>query len=208
MSTRGHNRRHPDSRAGKSTGLRSRLCRLTSALAALMIGLLLLRCNAIAQSAPPLEFQVKAAFLLNFTKFADWPADAFAGERAPLTICILGEDPFGPTLDQMVQGEEVSGRHVTVQRIRGVAAPKTCQVLYLRSSERELRQILASMPPGTLTVGEGDGFLSQGGMIAFVIENRRVRFDVNQGAASEAGLTLSSRLLSVARSVTNRSPRP
>ncbi len=65
----------------------------------------------------PVEYQVKAAFLLNFTKFIDWPEAAFASKDSPITICILGKDPFGPVLDEIVQGETVNARKVTVQRI-------------------------------------------------------------------------------------------
>ncbi len=64
-----------------------------------------------------MEYQVKAAFLLNFTKFIDWPAASFANPDSPITICILGKDPFGPVLDEIVQGETVNSRKVAVQRI-------------------------------------------------------------------------------------------
>ena len=80
--------------------------------------------------------------------------------------------------------------------------PKLCQILYLSAMTKDVPRILASVGPGVLTVGEeGDSFLRNGGVIAFVIENRRVRFEVNQTAAENAGLKLSSRLLRVARSV-------
>ena len=183
---------------------RSRTSTGKAAIAAVIPGLLLLAMAGRAADAPPLEYQVKAAFLLNFTKFVEWPVSAFADDRAPLTICILGDDPFGGMLDQMVQGEVVTGRRVAVQRIHGVPEAKTCQVLYVGQNAREARQVLAGLGPGVLTVGEGENFLRDGGIIAFVIDNRRVRFDVNQGVASDAGLTLSSRLLNVARSVRSK----
>jgi hypothetical protein len=149
----------------------------------------------------PLEYQVKAAFLLNFTKFVQWPATAFADEHSPLAICILGEDPFGNTLNEMVKGEAVNGREIVIQRIARDPAPKACQVLFVARSEKEARRILAEIGPGVLTVGEGAKFLQDGGIIAFVIQDRRVRFDIEQGAAARAMLTISSRLMSVARSV-------
>jgi hypothetical protein len=112
-----------------------------------------------------LEYQVKAVFLLNFTKFIEWPAAAFELPVSPVTICILGEDPFG------------------------AAKP------------------LPDLGPGVLTVGEGETFTREGGMIGLVIDNRRVRFDVNQTAAERAGLKISSKLLSVARDVQNKAAR-
>ncbi len=87
--------------------------------------------SARAAEAEPLEYQVKAAFLLNFTKFVQWPASAFADENSPVAICILGEDPFGNTLDEMVKGEALSGRQLVVQRIRRAPEPKSCQVLFV-----------------------------------------------------------------------------
>jgi hypothetical protein len=153
------------------------------------------------QAEEPLEYEVKAAFLLNFTKFIEWPAEAFASPGSPVSICILGEDSFGSTLDQIVSGEAINGRKVTAQRIKRAPPPRTCQILFVSKSEREAARILPELGPGVLTVGERDTFIREGGMIAFVIENRRVRFDINQIVAEKAGLKLSSKLLSVARSV-------
>lgn len=152
------------------------------------------------QAEEPLEYDVKAAFLLNFTKFIEWPAEAFASP-AQISICILGEDSFGSTLDQIVSGEAVNGRKVTVQRIKRPPPPRTCQILFVSKSEKEVAKTLSALGPGVLTVGERETFVREGGMIAFVIEERRVRFDINQGAAEKAGLKLSSKLLGVARSV-------
>jgi hypothetical protein len=165
--------------------------------ACLLAGLSL---GAVEEQA--LEHQVKAAFLLNFTKFVDWPDSAFTDAHSPIAICVLGEDPFGSALDQIVEGESVGARKVIVRRIREAPGPRQCQVLFLSGPIKDLSQILSGLSPGVLTVGEEhDGFLRAGGVISFVIENRRVRFDISQGAAENAGLKLSSRLLRVARSV-------
>jgi hypothetical protein len=160
-----------------------------------LIGLL-----AAAEAVPPLEYQVKAAFLLNFTKFTDWPPPETAVADIPFDICIIGEDPFGTALDQMVEGEKFQGRRIAVQRVRR-PAPGYCQVLFVGKGEKDIEGLLLQVGPGVLTVGEEAGFLRAGGMIDFVVENRRVRFDVNQGAVARAGLKISSKLLSVARSV-------
>jgi|SRR5579862_2458861 hypothetical protein len=149
----------------------------------------------------PLEYQVKAAFLLNFTKFIEWPPKAFGSPAAPVSICVLGDDSFGSTLDQIVAGELVNGRAVAAQKLKRTPPPQSCQIVFVGKSEKDVGKILPGLGPGVLTVGEKEGFLHEGGMIAFVVENRRVRFDVNQTAAENAGLKLSSKLLSVARSV-------
>jgi len=147
------------------------------------------------------EYQVKAAFLLNFTKFIEWPASAFEASDSPIAICILGDDPFGSTLDRIVAGEVVDGRKVTAQRVKQAPLPKSCQVLFAGRFEKDVSKVLPGLGPGVLTIGEGESFVRDGGMIAFVIENRRVRFEINQTAAERAGLKLSSRLLNVAKSV-------
>jgi hypothetical protein len=153
-----------------------------------------------AEEQPSLEYQVKAAFLLNFTKFIDWPQTEPADPAAPAGLCILGDDPFGQVLEQMVEGETLHGKKLSVQRVQR-PVPPSCQVLYINGSEKDTGILLAGLGPGVLTVGEGNGFLREGGMIAFVIENHKVRFDIDQGAAAKAGLRLSSKLLNVARSV-------
>lgn len=155
-------------------------------------------CRAAGDS---LEYQVKAAFLLNFTKFTEWPSSAFANASSPIAICVLGEDPFGNALNQIVAGEVVNDRKVVVQKAKVAPPSKACQVVFFGASEKDTRRILPGLGPGVLTVGEGEGFVHDGGMIAFVLENRRVRFEINQSAAENAGLKLSSKLLSVAKAV-------
>jgi hypothetical protein len=151
-------------------------------------------CVSGADEVP--EYNIKAAFLLNFTHFVEWQPSAFSDPAAPFAICILGNDPFGRVLDDIVQGELVNGRRLIVRRITQAPVPQTCQILFTEDGRH------AENPGrGVLTVGEGDRFVHEGGMIAFVLENRRVRFEINQTAAEGAGLKLSSRLLMVAKSV-------
>ena len=106
-----------------------------------------------------LEDQVKAAFLLNYTKFTEWPASAFSSAAAPISICTIADDRFDLALRQIVAGETVGGRGVSMQRIKQAPPPKSCQVLFISSSERENSKLLASVGPGVLTVGEGEIFL-------------------------------------------------
>jgi hypothetical protein len=154
-----------------------------------------------ARAAEVPEYQVKAVFLLNFTKFVEWPAASFASPDSPLAICVMGDDPFGRMLDQVLAGEVAQGRRLAAQRIKGLPAPKTCQVLFVAKPDREAMKGIAELGPGVLTVGEGEAFLRGGGMIAFVIENRRVRFGINESATTNSGLVVSSKLLNIARSV-------
>jgi YfiR/HmsC-like len=153
------------------------------------------------RAEPPaaLEYRVKAAYLLNFAKFVDWPTEESPATQ--LTICVIGDDPFGNALDQLVQGEAVGERRIVVQRHAGAPQHGKCDVAFLGKTTREQPRILEELGPGVLTVGEGETFLRSGGIIAFVIENRKVRFDVSQTAARNASVRLSSRLLGVARTV-------
>jgi hypothetical protein len=162
--------------------------------------LLFLPCLVAVTDDASLEYQVKSAFLLNFTKFIEWPAGSFGNADAPLAICILGDDPFGATLDGIAGGEIVNGRGITIERIKKLPIPNSCRVLFISKQEREPRSPL-DLSPGVLTVGEGEGFMREGGMIAFVIENRRVRFEINRTVAENAGFKISSKLLSVAKAV-------
>jgi hypothetical protein len=170
-------------------------------LLCLAIGFSLIRPLFVQAAADPLEYQVKAVFLLNFTKFIGWPPTAFEEPDSPIEICVLGEDPFGNSLDQAVAGEVVGGRRVAVQKIKSAPQPKSCQLLFFGKSEKDAGKLLPGLGPGVLTVGEGESFVREGGMIAFIIENRRVRFAIKRAAAENAGLVLSSKLLSVAKSV-------
>jgi YfiR/HmsC-like len=156
---------------------------------------------AAPAASQPLEYQVKAGFLLNFTKFIEWPPAAFGAADSPLTICILGDDPFGNTLDQVVAGEVVNGRKLMVQRIKQPPASNSCQVVFVSKSETEVSKTLSAMGTGVLTIGEGEDFIREGGMVAFQLENRKVRFGISKTKAENAGLKLSSKLLNVAKSV-------
>jgi hypothetical protein len=160
----------------------------------------------------PLEYKVKAAFLLNFTKFIDWPDDAFANTESPIAVCIMGDAPLRVTLNQLAAGELVKGRRIAVRTLSEPPAPKYCQVLFFTALEKDSRPlsgvsheqlpaVLSASGLGVLTVGEGENFIRDGGMIALVLEDNRVRFEINQGAAESAGLKLSSKLLSVAKAI-------
>jgi hypothetical protein len=156
---------------------------------------------AHAQSAA--EYQVKAAFLFNFAKFVQWPADAFPSGDAPLQICVLGQDPFGREFEQVIIEKTVNGHRIEVAHPDGVPQARACQILFVASSEKQrLADILQGLKgTSVLTVGDSPNFIQTGGVINFVLDHDRVRFEVNLKAAELAHLKLSARLLTVAKLV-------
>jgi YfiR/HmsC-like len=156
-----------------------------------------------AQSSPPGEYQLKAAFLFNFAKFIDWPPASFTNPQASFSICILGADPFGSAMDELLQGKTIGDRRVSVQRSHQIADMRHCQMVFVSSSEKaRVREIIEGLKgTNALVVGETEGFAAAGGAIQFAIEDNHVRFLINTDAAERAGLKVSSKLLSLARVV-------
>jgi len=155
------------------------------------------------------EYEVKAAFLFHFAKFVEWPQSAFEGPDAPIVVAIAGEDPFQGALERTVMGKTVRGRGFVVERFRSPDEAGHCHILFVPSIEadRQARWIeSAAGLAAPLTVGETDSFTGDGGMIAFTIEDRRVRFAIATGAAESAGLRISSRLLALARPASGTGP--
>ena len=154
------------------------------------------------------EFPVKAAFLLNFAQFADWPPEAFPDSGSPFVIGVLGKDPFGAALDQVVARETVRRRPVVVRRFREVQDVDACQILYIGDSETpRLAPILAALAGRPLlTVGDAKTFAERGGVIQFVLADNRIRLRINTAAAKAANLSISSQLLRQAEIVEAKSP--
>ena len=153
-----------------------------------------------AQSAPAGEYQVKAAFLYNFAKFVEWPPGSFADRAAPLRICVLGQDPFGEELRNIASDKIINGRRLVVDEVADLMAARSCHILFIASSKKaEMKQIIESLRGAdVLTVGDTKGFAKMGGMINLVLDDDRVRFEVNQTAAEQTGLRISFKLLRVA----------
>jgi YfiR/HmsC-like len=145
----------------------------------------------------PTENQVQAVFLYNFSRFVEWPAQAFAAPSDPFVIGILGSDPFGARLDEAVRNEQINGHPLSVRRFRNVAEVENCQILFVdRSETAHLEQILAALDHrSTLTVSQADGAAQRGVMIQFATENNRIRLRINVDSARASGLTISSKLL-------------
>ncbi len=146
------------------------------------------------------EYRVKAAFLYNFAKFVDWPAEAFPTPGEPFTICVLGEDPFGRSLDDVIAGREVTGRPVVVRRISDARRTCGCHILFVASTagKRFVSSFAATKHSGVLTVGEAGNSTSEGLIINFTLEGGKVRFEINLVAAADEKLRFNSRLLSLA----------
>ena len=146
------------------------------------------------------DYQVKAIYLYNFTEFTVWPASAFASSNAPIVIGIVGEDPFGKTLDVVINVETAHGHPLVVKRLRADEDLRSCQVLFIASSEKKrisgLLQKLKGSP--VLTVSDTTDFAKQGGMVTFLLIQKTVKFEINQAAAEAAGLQISAKLLKLA----------
>lgn len=163
-----------------------------------------------AQGTPvELEQQVKAAYLLNFTRYVDWPPGSFTGADDPVNLCVLGAEQFGDVVRQTVEGRRSRGRPVRVLVPDTPAQAADCHLAFLGGSLRqEAGWVTALAGRPTLTVGEGTGFLARGGTIAFVEVSQTVRFEVNLDAARRARLRISSRVLSLATRVRNEEGTP
>jgi hypothetical protein len=163
---------------------------------------LLLAPAASATAAPSLEYPVKAALLLNFAKFVEWPTGSVQASSDSVELCVLGPDPFGPLLDGTVKGRTAGGRPITVRRANRVEEMDGCHIAFVASAPAERARALAALgSQPVVTVGESARFADQGGVIALVVEENVVRFDVNLAAARRAGVQLSSKLLGLARTV-------
>lgn len=175
--------------------------RWTAPLAILAIATVLTvsiaRAGTPPKSAAAQEYDLKAAFLFNFAQFVEWPADAFAGATTPITIGVLGDDPFGASLDALIAGETVRNRPLVVRRFRTVEQVDSCHILFVSSSEgARLDHIARTLAKRSiLTVGETKDFAANAGIIGFELSQRRLRLRINLAAATDARLTISSKLL-------------
>jgi hypothetical protein len=159
--------------------------------------------NLSAQIVASKEYQIKAAFLLNFIQFVEWPPKVFTNADEPFRIGVLGENPFGTALEETVQGEAINSHKIIVQHAQRFKDLKDCQMIFISESEkRRVGEILAGLDSeAILTVSEIGGFAQSGGIINFYLEGSKVRFEVNPAAARRVGLNVSSQLLSLGKIV-------
>lgn len=198
---------HKPAAAQEYSGLsRDRAVLLQCAIAALVY-LLFAGSSALGQQRPS-EYQVEAAYLYNFGRFVEWPAKSPTARNNSFTICVLGDDPFGRALDATLAGETIGNQRVTARRISSPQMAVDCQILFISSSEaNRLNKIIEALDKNAvLTVSDIPQFSQRQGMIQFVTEENRIRFEVNLAATRRAGLTLSSELLKVATMVRKNPP--
>jgi len=149
------------------------------------------------------EYQVKALFLVNFSKYVSWPAGAFGDSAAPITIGVLGENKFGEHLSRAMEGKTAGGRAFAIRLVEKDEDLAGCQILFISASEKKrVAEILGKIKSlSVLTVGETENFLPQGGIINFAKKEGKVRLEIDLDAARRASLQISSKLLAVADSV-------
>jgi hypothetical protein len=158
---------------------------------------------ALGQTEETHEYEVKAAFLFHFAQFVDWPSETFKSDTSPLTYCTIGEDPFQGALEASLNGKTVGARHLRVTHIKQAQEIPECQILFIGGMEKKrMSNVLASIR-GTpvLTVGDADHFVNEGGVIGFSLEEKKIRFEINLNAATEAKLKISAKLLALAKTV-------
>lgn len=166
---------------------------------ALVLGLSISAASSEEQATD--EYHVKAAFLYNFARFVEWPPKTLYGPDNQFAICILGEDPFGRALEDIIGGQTLEGRRFRIMRITSAAQAGVCQIVFISSADRKSVSATAALLPqsGVLTVAETDAFATSGVIINFILRDGRVRFQINRRVADRAGLQISSRLLSLAQ---------
>ena len=182
------------------TSLRHRLAAIASVVC--LIGSAML--DAQPQTVP-IEANVKAVFLYNFSKYVTWPAVTL-GERSPaeVRICVTADDGFFALLKGAVQGEEIDGKPLLPIALEGLDEARTCQILYVGNAQSAEAKAWLSAVRGQQVVTVADGALTDDIVIAFVRDGNRVRFDINRAAASRRTLNVSSKLLRLARQVRDR----
>lgn len=166
-----------------------------------------LRANSADESAAE-EYAVKAAFLYHFAQFVEWPEGAFQNANSPLVYCTIGEDPFQGALDNSLKGKFVGARAVQVRHLRGIQEGQGCHLIFLGGGDKQVLATLALLRGNAiLTVGESERFAKEGGMIGFCLEENKIRFEINLEAAEQANLRISSRLLTLAKTVIGKPKR-
>ena len=146
---------------------------------------------------------MKAAFLYHFAQYVEWPTGTFRDAASPLTYCVLGGDPFQGALEGSLSGKSVGTHPVQIQRFNQATEARGCQVVFVRAAgKKTVAEALANLKgPPVLTVGDSEHFAEEGGMIGFFLEDNKVRFEINLGAAEQAKLKISARLLALAKTV-------
>lgn len=175
----------------------------TRRLGMFFLGLLLISPPCFAAETISKEYQLKAAFLYNFTKFVEWPAPALAAKDSPIIIGVLGKNPFGDELAKLVQERTVNGHPFIVQQLASVNEATNVNLLFVpRGQESLLTDRLPGLQAaGALTVGESEAFAAMAGIVNFTMEADKIRFEINLEEAERGGLKISAQLLKLAKTV-------
>jgi hypothetical protein len=155
---------------------------------------------SIAVEPMPSEYQVKAAFLINFPKYVDWPAEAFAQTNSPVVLAVPGDTRVAEEIQKAIAGRTVNGREIVLRRLASGEESGACHILFISAAEQQRSpNLLATVKDaGVLTVGESDNFLESGGIINLARRDQRIALEVNLTAAGNSRIKISSKLLSVA----------
>jgi hypothetical protein len=158
---------------------------------------------SLAQDAASKEYQIKAAYLYNFAKFVEWPADCFTNSQSPLVIGVFGQNPFGDELKTIAKDHKINGRDIIIKPVATPAEAGGVHLMFLGTTEDDhVAEMLAALKNSSvLTVGESEKFTAAGGMIHFVRDADKVRFEINASAAEQHGLKISAQLLKLAKAI-------
>jgi hypothetical protein len=183
----------------------ARSCSHRSSLGSLPVwcSAFLLTCITALGADVAKEYQIKAAFVYNFTKFVEWPPQSFTDAAEPIVIGIVGKNPFGESLENAVRGRKVGGREIVIVNVTPEMQRRAIHVLFVAAGEE--KSFDPKLAPSALTVGETERFNGLGGMITFISDAEKIRFMVNLEHADEAQLKLSAQLLKLASTVRRKS---
>jgi hypothetical protein len=158
-------------------------------------------CLARSAYAASREYQVKAAFIYNFTQFIEWPKDAFSSPDAPFIIAVVGDDPFDGALDKILAGKSVGNRPIVTRHFSSVADIRPCQILFVSmTADASLQAVIEKIGKApVLTVGESEELLSTGGAVRLFLEDGKMRFQINPDVLEAARLKASAKLMQLAR---------
>jgi hypothetical protein len=161
----------------------------------------MLACQMSRQAEYLSAAQVQAAFIYNFTKYTEWPSQPADADTTHFHLCVVGDNPVTEQLDTAIQGKVAANRTIQIRHIGNEANLSGCEVLYVgnvsRQTEERLLAALSAQP--ILTLGSLPGFLRGQGMVTFVVEDNRVRFDINTRIAEKVNIRFDSRILALAR---------
>jgi hypothetical protein len=161
--------------------------------------------TAQAQQSQADEYAIKAASLYKFGLFVQWPTAAFSSPSSPVNLCIVGDDPFGNSLDRVVSGQQINGRDVVIRRMKTVEPGSPCHILYAGGSKEQSKAEIIDTVRGHPVLTVTDGPASMPGIIHFVLANNHIHFDIDDEAAAQNELVISSQLMNLALNIKRRS---